>query len=282
MRRSLDPSLVVAALLLAYASDIASDETIQDDMPPDPVLGLSITKNKSRLIIHGAVSSTAHEAILRQTAARYLPGHDLEIDVRTYSTTPPGWSLVSDTTLRALSDTRSSNVLIAEQHIRIRGIVTDVASWSMSVDRINKSLLNGMRLELNVVPIENSVQFDRLCENLFAKVLHDGSVEFANSKTELGTGSLNLLDQIVEIATDCPTLSISVTGHTDDTGNKSTNRRLSKGRAESVVRYLIERGIASQRLSANGAGSATPLASNDNAAGRRFNRQIEFDVVFRN
>jgi OOP family OmpA-OmpF porin len=91
---------------------------------------------------------------------------------------------------------------------------------------------------------------------------------------------LSLLDEIAEIATDCPTASITVTGHTDSTGNESTNRALSEARAKSVVTYLIERGIEPQRLTTNGVGSAGAIASNDDAAGRQVNRRIEFELTF--
>jgi outer membrane protein OmpA-like peptidoglycan-associated protein len=179
-----------------------------------------------------------------------------------------------------MADTHSSRAFIDEQHIGIRSVVTDTVAWSTSVDRINKSLLNGMRLELNVVPVEKSMRFSRLCENLFTQALHNRNVEFRESSAELRTNALSLLDEIAEIATDCPTVSITVTGHTDNTGNESTNRVLSEARAKSVVTYLIERGVEPQRLTTNGAGSAGPIASNDDAAGRQVNRRIEFELTF--
>ena len=282
MQQSVNPAFVVAALLLAYTSSTASNETTEETVnaPPDPATGLSITRNQSRLIIQGYVSSTAHEALLRQTAARYFPGIELEIDVQRHSSMPPGWSLVTDTTLHAMADTHSSRALIDAQHIGIRSVVTDTVAWSSSVDRINKSLLNGMRLDLNVVPVEKSAQFSHLCENLFTKALHNRNVEFRESSAKLRTNALSLLDEIAEIATDCPTVSITVTGHTDSTGNESTNRALSKARAKSVVTYLIERGIEPQRLTTNGVGSAGAIASNDDAAGRQVNRRIEFELTF--
>ena len=282
MQQSVNPALAVAALLLAFTSSIASNETTKEsvDASPDPAFGLSIKRNKSRLIIQGYVSSTAHEALLRQTAAGRFPGVELEIDVQPHSPMPPGWSLVTDTTLHAMADTHSSRAFIDAQHIGIHGIVTDTVAWSSSVDRINKSLLYGMRLKLNVVPVEKSARFSRLCENLFTRALHNRNVEFRESSARLRTNALSLLDEIVEIATDCPLVSITVTGHTDSTGNESTNHELSKARAKSVVTYLIERGIEPRRLTANGAGSAGPIASNDDAAGRRINRRIEFQLTF--
>ena len=126
----------------------------------------------------------------------------------------------------------------------------------------------------------DQVQHNRLCQELMSRVLQQDELTFAQSSDDLGTDVLGLLDEIVEIATDCPALSIAVTGHTDDTGNEPTNYSLSKARAEAVVAYLMEHGIEAGRLTAIGAGSATPIASNDDHAGRQVNRRIEFDIDF--
>ena len=239
MQQSVNPALVVAALLLANTSSIASNETIREsvDAPAGPAIGLSITRSKSRLIIQGHVSSTAHEALLRQTAARRFPGAGLEIDVQQHSPMPPGWSLVTDAILHAMADTHSSNAFIDERHIGIHGIVTNTIAWSLSVDRMNKSLLNGMQLELNVVPVENSARFRRLCENLITKALHNRHVEFRESSAKLRTNPLSLLDEIVEIATDCPTVSITVTALRET--------RILKNRP--VCRYRSDNGKSSSR-----------------------------------
>jgi len=129
---------------------------------------------------------------------------------------------------------------------------------------------------------QKSAQFNSLCQNLMGQVLQQASLSFAKSSDKIPTSAQSVLDEIVEIAFDCPALLISVTGHTDNTGNEATNRALSKARAESVVAYLTERGIDPLRLSADGVGSDTPIASNDNAAGRQMNRRIKFDLSFEN
>ena len=130
----------------------------------------------------------------------------------------------------------------------------------------------------SVEPLPDSAQFNRLCEELMNQVLQEGTVEFAESSSELATNALGTLDEIVEIAFDCPSLSITVTGHTDNTGNEVANIELSKARAESVAAYLTKHGIDPGRLKAIGVGSDTPVASNKNAAGRHMNRRIEFKV----
>jgi outer membrane protein OmpA-like peptidoglycan-associated protein len=272
-------------MLLSCAGGIASDEARQGsgnfDSYSDHEIGLSITRNESRLTIQGYVSSTAHEALLRQTAARHYPEADLEFDVERHSPMQPGWPLVTDTILRALADTHLSSARIDQQNIRIRGIITNPTAWSASVDKIEQALTNDMQLRLDVLPIDKSAQFDRLCENLLVEASRNGRVEFVKSSAALDSNALGSLDEIVEIATDCPSLTISVTGHTDNTGNELANVELSKARAESVVNYLVERGIEQRRLTANGVGSASPIASNANAVGRRLNRRIAFEPELR-
>ena len=126
-----------------------------------------------------------------------------------------------------------------------------------------------------------SARFSSLCESLMNQVLQDATVGFTRSSVDIRTSAMAMLDEIVEIAFDCPTLMISVTGHADSWGSETLNRALSKARAESVVAYLTERGISSERLSAIGAGSDAPIASNDNATGRQVNWRIEFELSHR-
>lgn len=77
----------------------------------------------------------------------------------------------------------------------------------------------------------------------------------------------------------CPDVRISVTGHTDSSGSAARNRQLSAYRADAVRAYLISLGVEANRVTARGAGSSEPLASNASAAGRERNRRIEIGVV---
>ncbi len=89
-----------------------------------------------------------------------------------------------------------------------------------------------------------------------------------------------MLDELIEVATDCPAAAISIAGHTDSSGDQRSNLRLSKARADSVVAYLVERGIAANRLHAHGAGSSMPLVIEDSVQARKQNRRIEFVFSF--
>jgi OOP family OmpA-OmpF porin len=65
-----------------------------------------------------------------------------------------------------------------------------------------------------------------------------------------------------------------VQGHTDSQGDPNKNFLLSQARAESVVSYLLSRGIDAGRLTPIGYGSDVPIAPNDTAAGREANRRV--------
>ena len=65
-----------------------------------------------------------------------------------------------------------------------------------------------------------------------------------------------------------PSLHIRIEGHTDDRGRDDKNMALSQARAEAVRQYLIEHGVAANRLTAKGFGETKPAADNGTRAGR--------------
>jgi outer membrane protein OmpA-like peptidoglycan-associated protein len=74
-------------------------------------------------------------------------------------------------------------------------------------------------------------------------------------------------------------VKIQIIGYTDNVCKPADNLGLSKGRAVSVVNYLIEKGIAPDRLTFEGKGEANPIADNSTEEGRAQNRRTELRVV---
>ncbi|MCG8393305.1 MAG: OmpA family protein [Pseudomonadales bacterium] len=72
--------------------------------------------------------------------------------------------------------------------------------------------------------------------------------------------------------------NVEIAGHTDSTGSAAYNEQLSDKRAASVRQYLIDQGVAADRLTARGYGEVDPIASNETASGRAMNRRVEFRV----
>jgi OOP family OmpA-OmpF porin len=105
--------------------------------------------------------------------------------------------------------------------------------------------------------------------------------EFAKS-TIKGARSFQILDQVTQVLKDYPSIKrVRIEGHTDSVGSKPTNLQLSQARAESVMRYLVAKGIEASRMEAEGFGMDRPIASNATERGRAQNRRTEFNIVER-
>ncbi len=74
-------------------------------------------------------------------------------------------------------------------------------------------------------------------------------------------------------------MRVSVQGHTDSVGTEAGNMRLSQKRAEAVRAYLVQKGVAADRLEAVGYGPTKPIATNKTAKGRALNRRTEFRIL---
>jgi outer membrane protein OmpA-like peptidoglycan-associated protein len=107
-------------------------------------------------------------------------------------------------------------------------------------------------------------------------------IYFDTGRSTIQERSNSLLDEIAQVMIARPELKrVRVEGHTDDVGNDMSNLRLSQERAEAVVRYLVSRGVAAQRLDAAGFGEMRPIAPNNLEDGRAQNRRVEFIIVDR-
>jgi outer membrane protein OmpA-like peptidoglycan-associated protein len=111
----------------------------------------------------------------------------------------------------------------------------------------------------------------------FAGVIQ--GIEFDTGKATVRPTSLRVLNEAARILTLYPSLRVQVIGHTDNRGPRELNTRLSLERANAVKSYLVEDGIAPDRVLTRGAGPDEPLEDNKTAAGRQKNRRIEFRIV---
>jgi outer membrane protein OmpA-like peptidoglycan-associated protein len=100
-------------------------------------------------------------------------------------------------------------------------------------------------------------------------------VRFATGKAKLTPDSYERLDSVVDYMTHKKTARIEIAGHTDNTGKKSANKKLSQERADAVRDYLVSKGVDADRIKAVGYGDEKPIAPNDTAEGRMKNRRIE-------
>ncbi|MFK7816507.1 MAG: OmpA family protein [Gammaproteobacteria bacterium] len=116
------------------------------------------------------------------------------------------------------------------------------------------------------------------CQQEFNTLLDASKINFSTNSAEIDISSTNLLINLIDVANQCPETNIEISGHTDSRGSDDYNLRLSQSRATSVMKYLINNGIDSNRLRAVGYGETNPIADNESDEGLAKNRRIEFNV----
>ena len=106
------------------------------------------------------------------------------------------------------------------------------------------------------------------------------NIFFDIGKSELKNESRGELEHILDLMENNPGVKLQINGHTDNSGNAQTNKTLSAQRAETVVAFLVARGINPTRLKAVGYGQEKPIVSNDDEqGGRAINRRTEIEVL---
>ena len=105
------------------------------------------------------------------------------------------------------------------------------------------------------------------------------NIFFETGKATLSKESRVELNRAVDLMKVNPTMVIEVGGHTDNVGEDASNMKLSHDRAKSVRDFLVNAGIASNRVQSKGYGESNPVATNDTDDGRKANRRTEFVIL---
>lgn len=249
-------------------------------LPPPAAPQLSIDVEASTIELHGVVSSEAHESILARMVAEYFDGKTAVLDLSVRPALPPGWALITEMTLRSLASMRTATAEISDTRIVVNGISASAEDWDESAARIANRLLPGMTFSHEVVEIRSPGSMHRQCIELFRTAMRGRKIKFPRSSAVLSTSASPLLDELIQIATDCPDTTVEITGHTDSTGDEFANQALSEQRANAVASYMISGGIAAERITAIGAGSSTPMVEESSSQARQLNRRIDIELRF--
>ena len=105
-----------------------------------------------------------------------------------------------------------------------------------------------------------------------------GNITFATDSTAINPSFNNTLNKLAATMVEYNQNTVTVMGFTDNVGNASYNQGLSQRRAQAVKNYLVNRGVASNRIMTYGYGETRPIASNDTAEGRAQNRRVEIKL----
>ncbi len=113
----------------------------------------------------------------------------------------------------------------------------------------------------------------------------EASVSFAETGEELSAAALEDLEAILESPQMAEGGAIVLRGHTDSTGDDEANLRVSQRRAEMVRDWLVEHGVAEDRITVIAIGEQRPVAPNakldgtPDEAGRAANRRVDVSIA---
>ncbi|MFV0279465.1 MAG: BON domain-containing protein [Rhodoblastus sp.] len=259
-----------------------------------------------RVVIGGfAPSAAARAAAL---AAAGAAGSDVSGQAAIASGLPASidFGASTDFGLAALARLKRGEMILGEDGLTIRG-VGDQASVDLVRAALSK-LPNGVRIKLAdltaqpalpvtpppapvapppapaaspspvIAPSRPLTAQEAACQKQMIDQLTKDTIRFRTASDEIAPESNRLIGGLAEALKGCPTLKIEVDGHTDNVGVPVFNKDLSLRRAQSVVKALISKGVAADRLSAAGYGDERPIAGNDTREGRAQNRRTEFVV----
>lgn len=105
-----------------------------------------------------------------------------------------------------------------------------------------------------------------------------GNITFSFDDASLNPSFRPTLDKLASTMNEYNQNTITIAGHTDSKGSDAYNMKLSRDRANSVRNYLVNRGVASNRINVVAYGESRPVADNSSEYGRQQNRRVELTV----
>lgn len=111
------------------------------------------------------------------------------------------------------------------------------------------------------------------------KVTFDNGILFATGKSELSPASREALTKFAASLKSSPDTDITIYGHTDNTGSRAVNEKVSLERAQAVSNFLVGQGISRSRITTEGLAFDQPVADNSTAEGRAQNRRVEVYIT---
>ena len=200
--------------------------------------------------------------------ARSGSDSNLDLDWSIQSVPDEGWHHVAISfNKRALKIYLDQTRVVNAPNVKQAGWIS-LQSYRSASGRDMLCYIKNIRIAKGAVPL-----YDRMMSD--GKFITYG-ITFDVGKATIKPESMGEINRIVQLMNENPTLKFSVEGHTDSTGNPTSNQTLSEQRSQAIVAKLVELGIAQDRLTAVGKGQNNPIADNSTDEGRAKNRRVEF------
>lgn len=131
-----------------------------------------------------------------------------------------------------------------------------------------------------LVKVVEKVQLAQLTkeEQAIVKTAFD-NLEFEAGKAVIAAKSLSSIDTLAQVLMKKKEFKLYVSGHTDNVGKPVSNQKLSESRAKAIKEYLVNKGIAAERIFTEGFGDKRPIAPNTTPEGKQKNRRVELKII---
>jgi outer membrane protein OmpA-like peptidoglycan-associated protein len=117
------------------------------------------------------------------------------------------------------------------------------------------------------------------CQDRINAAVANSGIRYKFNAYELTPQGKRTMRNVYRVLKQCPSnVKLTITGYTDNVGADEVNKSLSAGRAVDAMNALTAAGWSEDKITAIGAGSADPVASNATAAGRKKNRRVVFTI----
>jgi OOP family OmpA-OmpF porin len=227
--------------------------------------------------LSGHTSSRDHEALLQQVVAQHFPDRDHVFEFRPYGPAPDWWVEATTELVGAIAAMRSPRVRLDDTGLAVRALADQPELAKYRIAAVAAALPVALDTDMRILDAGPNVTVRSLCVRTF-EAYRNGPINFLESQTRMRASAQPELERVVALASACRDAVISVTGHTDASGDETWNQVLSLARARAVGDWLVARGVEAERIAFIGAGSSEPIASNETRYGRSLNRRI--DIAF--
>lgn len=229
-----------------------------------------------------------YERVSDETLQDAYSTEDLNVAKRKLDSANKAWKdKKDDKIINHRSYIAEQYALIAEQRSELLGYQAKIENGNMERTRVQVDLRSSEAKSLRDEVMEREAQLAKQLleleelKALQAKntdrgmVLTLGDVLFDTGESTLKAGARSNIERVASFLKKYPDRSLTIEGHTDNTGDDDYNYNLSVERAFAVRSALMAQGIDITRIQAKGLGEDVPIASNSNASGRQQNRRVE-------
>ena len=158
-----------------------------------------------------------------------------------------------------------------------RGAVIGAAAGAV-VGNIWSKRMEAQKQQMEQATAGTGVQVSQTQDNRL-KLNIPSDISFDTGRSDIKSNFQPVLQRFATTLNENPATTVTIIGHTDNTGTDAINQPLSVDRASRTRDYLAGRGVNPNRITIEGRGSREPIASNDSTSGKARNRRVEIYVA---